>query len=144
MLLGKILRNCNSVMNNSITNQLSPEIKNTYLEFEQCLAIINCKAKHFFERYHLDVIDNRDDEIETKRFYEKHKKKLQRRSHTLEELREFIDYIIKLEDFTIKGWIKPVCLSEGEFSDEFELAMADISQLVTQIINNKKETSDKR
>ncbi|WP_392564392.1 hypothetical protein RHO13_02195 [Orbus wheelerorum] len=122
-------------MNNSHSNKLPIKLENAYAEFKKCLAIIDCKPKHFFERYYQDVIDDRDDDIEANRFYEKHKKKLQRKTHKLDELTNFINYITQLDEFNRKGWVKPVCISDGTFGAQFESAMKDISKLVTKMVN---------
>ena len=91
--------------------------------------------------YYQDVInDSYDDEIESNRFYEKQKKKKkkkQRKTHSLNELLSFISYITNQPDFKKKGLIKPQCLSDEDFSPEFEREMKKISKEITKMIKNK-------
>ena len=70
-----------------------------YTEFEHSLSIIGWHFKRFCFYYYQDVInDSYDDEIESNRFYEKQKKKKQRKTHSLNELLSFISYITKQPD----------------------------------------------
>ena len=116
---------------------LSNELHQAYIEFENSLSVIGWTFKKFCFYYYENVInDSYDDEIESNRFYEKQKKKKQRKTHSLNELSDFIRYIINHSDLETKGLIKPQCLSDDELSPEFEEEMKKISKEITKMIKN--------
>ena len=79
------------------------ELHQAYTEFENSLSIIGWHFKSFCFYYYQDTMnDSYDDEIESNRFYEKQKKKKQRKTHSFNELLSFISYITKQPDFKKK------------------------------------------
>lgn len=112
---------------------LSESLQEAYFQFESYLNIIGWKFKYFcFDYYENKINENCDDEIEANRFYEKEKKKKQRKRHKINELQDFINYITGHNDFKKKGVIKPFCICDEDFSPEFEREMKKISELVSE------------
>lgn len=117
---------------------LSTELQQVYTEFERSLNIIGWCYKNFCFYYYQDIInESYDDEIESSRFYEKQKKKKQRKTHSLNELGDFIHYLTNHPDFRKKEFIKPYYLSDEDLSLEFEQEMKKISVQITEMITNK-------
>lgn len=113
-------------------------LQQAYTEFEHGLSVIGWSYKSFCFYYYQDVInESYDDEIESNRFYEKQKKKKQRKAHSLNELSDFIHYITNHSDFKKKGLTKPQCLRDEDFSSEFERDMKKISKEITKMIKNQ-------
>lgn len=121
---------------------MSENIEKKQEELKNWITKIGMTPKYFIGLYCVENFYYEEDEedIEIKRYYEKFKKEITRKTTKTEVLEKYFEFLYSLDEFKKAGYVKPFYVEDDSFDDEFNKRMKKISQEITNKLIEKENT----